>query len=196
MKKKVWIFLALLVVVMSGVFLWSSFNLEKDVKKEEYVPAKTDGFETLEELENASECIVRVKKQGEDDPVVERRDGRMAYGYTMSDVKIQEVFYNTLGNEIQKDQIIKIWENEFQDGNTVYHIAGYEKMKIGEEYILFLRKSTSHDCFLTRGVKFGKVPVEEEPMSTFARSYQEYMNPSVDSIAAEARQKYVKERKD
>ncbi len=191
MKKKIWILLASLVVVISGIFLWNCLNLEKDVKRDEYVLAKTDNFETLEELENASECIVRVKKLAEDDSIVERRDGRIAYGYTMSDVKIQEVFYNTLGNEIQKDQIIKIWENEFQDGDIVYHIAGYEKMEIGKEYILFLRKSTSHDCFLTRGIRFGKVSVHEESISTFARNNQSYRD-LVDSIAAQARQKYVK----
>ena len=27
-------------------------------------------------------------------------------------------------------------------------------MEIGKEYILFLRKSTFHDCFLTRGIRF------------------------------------------
>ena len=35
-------------------------------KKHEFIYGKTDGFNSLEELENASECIVRVKKESED----------------------------------------------------------------------------------------------------------------------------------
>lgn len=190
MKKKIWIFLALLVVVTGGICLWDYFK--GDLVNEEYVSAKTDGYDTLEEMEAASECIVRVKKESEGESTVQMDGELITYGCTISDVKIQEVFYNTLGEEIQKDKVIKIWENEFQQGNTIYHIAGYEKMKVGEEYILFLRKSTSHDCFLSLGVVFGKVPVQEEQISTFARNHQEEMNPIVKTIAVQAREKYVK----
>ena len=98
MKKKIWILLASLVVVISGIFLWNCLSLEKDVKRDEYVLAKTDNFETLEELENASECIVRVKKESEDEAVVSRDHG--TFGYTMGQVKIQDVFLNVLEDEI------------------------------------------------------------------------------------------------
>lgn len=181
--------MALFSVVIGGIFSW---NYWKQNVKEEYVSAKTDGFDSLEEMEAASECIIRVKKESEQNSDAQTNDGTIGYGCTMSDVKIEEVFYNTLGDEIQKDKVIKIWENEFQKGNVIYHIAGYEKMKIGEEYILFLRKSTSDDCFLSLGVVFGKVPVQEEVLSVFAKSHQEEMSPNVGIIAAKAREKYVK----
>ena len=33
---------------------------------------------------------------------------------------------NVLEDEIQKDKIIEIWENEFPDGEVICHLEGYE----------------------------------------------------------------------
>ena len=98
---------------------------------------------------------------------------------------------NVLEDEIQKDKIIEIWENEFPDGDVICHMAGYEKMEIGKEYLLFLRKSMTDDCFIPLGVTYGKVSVVEEPDSEFIKLHAANMDPNVKTIAAQAREKYV-----
>lgn len=157
------------------------------VKRDEYIPAKAEGFSSLEEMENASECIVRVKKESED--VIP--SGTDTTGHTMAQVRIQEIFQNTLGDVIQKDKIIEIWENEFPDGDVICHLEGYEKMEIGKEYLLFLRKSMTDDCFIPLGVTYGKVSVVEEPDSEFIKLHAANMDPNVKTIAVQAREKYV-----
>ena len=156
-------------------------------KRDEYIPAKAEGFSSLEEMENASECIVRIKKESED--VIP--SGTDTTGHTMAQVRIQEIFQNTLGDAIREDKIIEIWENEFPDGDVICHLEGYEKMEIGKEYLLFLRRSTTDDCFLTLGVTYGKVSVVEEPDSEFIKLHAASMDPNVKTIAAQARAKYV-----
>lgn len=206
MKKKIGICLTLLCVLAIGVggyFLSKNRAVDGDTtniannnavseeageRRHEFIDAKTDGYNSLEEMEDASECIVRVKKESEEviDPSQSGESGR-----TMSQVKIQEVFHNALGDAIQKDQVIAIWENEFPDGDIICHLAGYEKMEVGKEYILFLRKSTTHDCFLTLGLTYGKVPIEAEE-SEFMKQNADRIDPTIKTIAAEARKKYVK----
>ena len=112
-------------------------------------------------------------------------------GHTMAQVRIQEIFQNTLGDAIQKDKIIEIWENEFPDGDVICHLEGYEKMEIGKEYLLFLRKSMTDDCFIPLGVTYGKVSVVEEPDSEFIKLHAANMDPNVKTIAVQAREKYV-----
>lgn len=202
MKKKIWILIVLFTVIGIGGFLLSKkekgsvntvnnniANQELSEKKHEFIYGKTDGFNSLEELENASECIVRVKKESEDEAVVSRDHG--TFGYTMGQVKIQDVFLNVLEDEIQKDKIIEIWENEFPDGDVICHLEGYEKMEIGKEYLLFLRKSMTDDCFIPLGVTYGKVSVVEEPDSEFIKLHAANMDPNVKTIAVQAREKYV-----
>lgn len=200
MRKKIRVFLILFVVLIIGGCLPENkantsmaddhTNSQATGKtRHEMIYVKGEGFESLEEMEEASECIVRVKKESEDEPVVSSDHGTT--GYTMSHVRIQEVFYNTLGDKIQNDQIIDIWEGEFPDGNVIAHIAGYEKMEIGKEYILFLRRSTSHDCFLSLGVIYGKVSVVEEEESEFIQRHP--LDDTVKKVLAQAREKYVKQ---
>lgn len=64
-------------------------------------------------------------------------------------------------------------------------------MKIGKEYVLFLRTSTTDDCFLTLGLTYGKVSVVEEPDSEFIKLHSTNIDPNVKTIAAQARAKYV-----
>ena len=91
MKKRIWVILILLGVIVIGVGSFLLSRNEKNnidainntegntnivnnsgnnketsttsVKRDEYIPAKAEGFSSLEEMENASECIVRVKKR-------------------------------------------------------------------------------------------------------------------------------------
>ena len=145
MKKRIWVLLILLGVIVIGVGSFLLSRNEKNnidainntegntnivnnsgnnketsttsVKRDEYIPAKAEGFSSLEEMENASECIVRVKKESED--VIP--SGTDTTGHTMAQVRIQEIFQNTLGDAIQKDKIIEIWENDFRDGDGICH---------------------------------------------------------------------------
>ena len=132
MKKRIWVLLILLGVIVIGVGSFLLSRNEKNnidainntegntnivnnsgnnketsttsVKRDEYIPAKAEGFSSLEEMENASECIVRVKKESED--VIP--SGTDTTGHTMAQVRIKEIFQNTLGDAIQKDKIIEI----------------------------------------------------------------------------------------
>lgn len=201
MRKKVWVLFILLgiIAIGGGSFLLlkkeknnvdtvsnNTTSQEVSEKRHEFIYLNWDRISSLEELENASECIVRVRKEGEGEAVV---SGYGVSSYTIGQVSIQEIFYNTLGDAIQKDKIIEVQENEYSDGDVICHVEGYEKMKIGNEYILFLKRS--EDSFGIFGGSYGKVSVVEEPNSEFAKRYATSMDSNVKIIAAQVREKYV-----
>lgn len=133
-----------------------------------------DQYDYLEEMENDSEVIlIGTKKSGESHF---DKDGDMVTGfYTISDVEIKKVFKNEKGYKLDRGNVIKVMENGAFDKetNTMYGSAGYQLMKNDKSYLLFLRKSTTHDEYTIKGVYYGKVPLDSNQIE-----YDGHLNSS------------------
>lgn len=60
-----------------------------------------------------------------------------------------------------------ILENEAYNEaeNVVYHVAGYNKMVVGDEYLLFLRecqRSDGETYYVSAGVNYGTISLQED----------------------------------
>ncbi|EDO0829816.1 hypothetical protein FVB53_14250, partial [Listeria monocytogenes] len=127
--------------------------------------AKTDSFDSEEELSKASNVIVigSLSKRGESQVDRDAEGGILAV-YRMSDFKIAQVIKNDTKESLAEDTIIPIYENEGHDEktNTTYHVAGYEKMENKETYMLFLTYDPEDKYYVPVGVNFGKMNVDSE----------------------------------
>ena len=155
-----------------------------------------DEYDYLGEMENDSEVIlIGTKKRGESH--FDKDDDMVTGFYTISDVEIKKVFKNEKGYELDKGNVIKVIENGAFDKetNTLYGSAGYQLMKDNKSYLLFLRKSTTHDEYTIKGVYYGKVPLASNQIE-----YDGHLNSSkqannkqiekLNRIFEEARKKY------
>lgn len=127
--------------------------------------AKVMEITSLEEMEDTSEVIVKgIRKEGEK-PVIKEENGNMVSGYTFSDFEITEIYKDTT-NELAEGNVITILENEVysEEENVVYHIAGYNMMEDGKEYLLFLNKASLNksDYYVSVGVNYGTVSLEKD----------------------------------
>lgn len=134
--------------------------------KRENIDAKIVSFETFEEMENYANVIVRVTRGDQENPVVIRSGENIVSGFTFSQVKIDKIYKDRSG-ELQSGSSIRILENEFFDeqSKTVYHIAGYNMMKEGASYLLFLTRHTYSDgepYYVAAGVHYGTVSLSED----------------------------------
>lgn len=131
--------------------------------------AKTISFDSLEDMETFSEVIVRGIRMSGEAPTITSENENMVSGYTFSDFKVTELFKDT-SNTLKKDSIITVLENEVYDEkeNTVYHIAGYNMMVEGKEYLLFLDKDTldNQDYYVSAGVNYGTISLQKDGRET------------------------------
>lgn len=156
MKKLILVFL--IVTFVSGLCACS---------KEDHrgIDAKTDSFDNLQEIEDYSDVIVKGIRTGKEESIITKENEVFVSGYTFSEFQISEIQKdNTQTLEI--GSIITILENEVYDEeeNVVYHIAGYNMMEEGKEYLLFLKKNTLNgsDYYVSAGVNYGTVSLEED----------------------------------
>lgn len=164
-----------------------------------YAPSKTDAYDNLSSVENDTEFIVTAVKTDDLKTVIERdEEGYLTTIYSLSSVKISSV----IKGNINPNESITILENEGYDQteNRTYHIAGYEKMIIGNKYLLCLKQSkTNPDQFIPTGVVYGKIPLNNEKselMELSSKSEKEVMKEinaelnKVLSIQNELKEKY------
>ncbi|AST07779.1 hypothetical protein AF2641_13270 [Anoxybacillus flavithermus] len=194
MKKNVLLFFTILFLVSCN-----NTTSERNNAHTKYVHSESkiiDQYDDLEEMENDSEVIlIGMKKSGESHF---DQDGDMVTGfYTISNVEIKKVFKNEKGYKLGKGNVIKVMENGAFDKetNTMYGSAGYQLMKNDKSYLLFLRKSTTHDEYTIKGVYYGKVPLDSNQIE-----YDGHLNSSkqanhkqiekLNRIFEEARKKY------
>mgnify|MGYP006066895443 FL=1 len=123
-----------------------------------FVSAKTDSYESVEELENASDLIVigtKVKELESD--VVYDENEVYQIAYTYSSFQIDEIVSNKV-KESNKE--ITIFENQAYDKkyNRILHIAGYTNMLEGNKYILYLELA-DEGYYIPLAVTIGKVPL-------------------------------------
>lgn len=193
-KKSMYIFISCIAicVIALTLILTQHFTNQHIV-----LSAKTDSYNSLEELENASPIIVLGKK-------INERDSSFIYDeynypimmYTLSNFQISQIYKDDT-NSLSTGENIPIIENEAIDNDgTVYHIANYTKMENNNEYILFLHYSDSDNWYVPTGVNFGKVPLD----AAEALIYQDNTNRTrlsqdefelIRNISTQVREKYL-----
>ncbi|MBC1726145.1 hypothetical protein HB981_06445 [Listeria seeligeri] len=124
--------------------------------------------DNIEELDNSSPVIVTVTKGSEKTSITrESKDSDIPTDfYTMSEVTINNIQKDESGI-LKENKKIKVLEDSVEnievDGEKYdLTIDGYKNMQEGEEYTLFLRKSTSGDNYVLTNALLSKYPVEEE----------------------------------
>ncbi|NBJ70892.1 MULTISPECIES: hypothetical protein [Clostridia] len=158
--------------------------------KFEILNAKADGFDNLEELENGSLIIVSGIKEKDIKTEIFRSEinGNVNAGYTLSDFKIESVHKNDVkDSKIKVDSNITILESAFKDKETnkIYSVNGYKNMNNKGKYLLFLQPEND-GSYATRGVTYGKVPLE----TTDLELYSDSESNNLDKIFNKAKQKY------
>ncbi|EGF3618439.1 hypothetical protein ICW77_002649 [Listeria monocytogenes] len=158
--------------------------------------AKTDSFDSEEELSKASNVIVigSLSKRGESQVDRDAEGGILAV-YRMSDFKIAQVIKNDTKESLAEDTIIPIYENEGHDEktNTTYHVAGYEKMENKETYMLFLTYNPEDKYYVPVGVNFGKMNVDSEKETEL---YGDNQEEEINKVQEEALDTYKEEIKE
>lgn len=172
-------------IMLFGMLCLSLKNSEKDVE----VCAKIDTFESLDDVKKEADLVVLGTKISEKEPTIKYQNDMILYAYTLSDFQIAEVLDDKEKKRKVYDEI-KILENEFYDSedNVNYHIAGYNKMKVGKQYLLYLSYSEENGWYIPVGVVAGKIPLEKNEKNVF--SNDEVINEEVSNIKYEVEEKY------
>ena len=158
--------MGLILVCIIGLTACGKVKTEKEI--DTLADAKSDLYESAEELEKAASVVVKVIRTDKSENVVKTlaTGTDMPYGYTKSMVKVTEIMKNTSGQSIEIAEEIQILENQYtymEDGTKVTcHVNNYKMMEPGNEYILYLEYSESDDWFVILSGLLGKVPVSEE----------------------------------
>lgn len=123
--------------------------------------------DNIEELDDSSPVIVTVTKESEKTSITrESKDSEIPTDfYTMSEVTIKNIQKDESGI-LKENKKINVLEDSVEnvevDGEKYdLTIDGYKNMQEGEEYTLFLRKSTSGDNYVLTNALLSKYPVEE-----------------------------------
>ncbi|EAG5896133.1 hypothetical protein DI208_10045 [Listeria monocytogenes] len=161
MNKRRWIFstvVAAFLLIIGGFLVYQQMTPKPFT--EVVAEAKIDGYESGDELENASTIIVTGQLEKRGDSIIERASDDAVIGvYRMSTFKIAQVLKNETDDNLAKEMTISVYENEGYDAkaNTTYHIAGYTKMEKEEKYLLLLQKDSEDDYYVPTAVIFGKI---------------------------------------
>ncbi|PZF91324.1 hypothetical protein C1903_00270 [Listeria ivanovii] len=123
--------------------------------------------DNIKELDDSSPVIVTVTKRSEKTSITrESKDSDIPTDfYTMSEVTINNIQKDESG-VLKENNKIKVLEDSVEnvevDGEKFdLTIDGYKNMQEGEEYTLFLRKSTSGDNYVLTNALLSKYPVEK-----------------------------------
>lgn len=167
------------------------------------IDSKIVGEGTLDSVEQQSSEIVIAKKLAQNEAtIIKDENGHLVATYTLSQLSVEKILK---GTKLHNGQVITILENEAHDNDEkiTYHIAGYEMMVTGNEYLLFLQKSETDPYYFITGVNFGKVPLGKEKSilrSLIDKNPSDYSNElqkqyeEIDAVREEARQKYIEQK--
>lgn len=161
MKKNKFVLSILAAIMVLPLFGCSGNSETSNASKEPedvYLSAKTDSYESVENLEKASDLIVIGSKTKElESDVVYDKNGVYQIAYTYSSFQIDEIISNKV-KETKPE--ITIFENQAYDkkNNEILHIAGYINMVEGNKYILYLRLA-DEGYYIPVAVTYGKVPL-------------------------------------
>jgi hypothetical protein len=110
--------------------------------------------------------VIGKKLSKEEPTILDEGVGGVMAGYTISDFEVKKVLENSSGKELKTKNVIPVLENAVTDinllGKTIsYTQEGYELMKKGKHYVLFMDESDSDPgTFIPIGAIYGKVPLE------------------------------------
>ncbi|MBC2262784.1 hypothetical protein HCB45_14635 [Listeria sp. FSL L7-0091] len=181
-------------IVFLGVVVFSLFlifeNPFADDKKVSWA-GKTDGHESADAMKENVNIIVKGEKLSEGENIVLDSEvtNEPAGGYTKSSFKISEVIKNSEDDRaISVGNTINISEAEFyaKNSKTTYTINDYENMKQGEDYVLYL-KVADEGLYITAGVTFGKIPINDDETEL----EESDANEQVNEVINEAQQEFA-----
>jgi len=155
--------------------------------------AKTDYYESLDDMENVAPIILMGTKVSEEEPFIAYGPRKLpSHGYTKSGIKIDKIFKNKSNLKIKKEDIITVVENEITDPKTgtTYHIAGYTKMKQNQSYLLFVYYSEGDQWYVPMGVTFGKIPLDSEELLLVKEQAEKDQLTLPEKIIKQAQKKY------
>jgi hypothetical protein len=189
MKLKNNIIAIILIISFSygGIYIYYSSTSVEVVP----ISGKYIGFESLQEMENASDLIVVGKKISTKENIV-KIDSTNAYtdAYSLADFEIKKVIKNKTDKVFSKKDNLSVMEYAASDTDLFgkkrfFHLEDYTQMKDNKHYALYLRESkTDPGIYLIRGAVFGKVPLDTK---------EEVEDEKVKSIAKQAKEKYKEE---
>ena len=138
------------------------------------VDAKVKGFDTLNEMEEYADAIIRVTRKEGETSVIQYSGDVVQSGFSFSEVVVEEIYVDKTG-EIQVGECIKMLENEFysEKENIIYHVAGYNMMEADKEYLLFVNKAEYTDksiYYVASGVVFGTISLESDNRAVVRRN--------------------------
>lgn len=213
-KKAIYITLTLVCILTTSYLLYNKENdnktdvLDNGMSNHLFgenlvLDSKIVGEGTLDSIEQQTSEIVIAQKKSQDNPtIIKDKEDHLIVTYTLSHFIINEVIE---GTDLNAGTEIIILENEARDNDEkiTYHVAGYEMMVTGNEYLLFLRKSETDPYYLISGVNFGKVPLNNERSilrTLIDKNPSDYSNElqkqyeEIDAVREEARQKYIEQK--
>ncbi|MHC5291819.1 hypothetical protein [Listeria welshimeri] len=200
MNRKKFTILGIIVVLLLSIGGYMKYQKMKPKPyKEVAAEAKTDSFDSEEELSKASKVIVigSLNKRGQSQVDRDTEGGVLAV-YRMSDFKITQVIKNDTNKSLAEDTIIPIYENEGHDEktNTTYHVAGYEKMENNETYMLFLTYDPEDRYYVPVGVNYGKMNVDSEKETELYGDDSDNQEEEINKVQEEALNTYKEEIKE
>ncbi|MBU3877189.1 hypothetical protein HGO97_015390 [Faecalicatena sp. AGMB00832] len=178
----------IIVVVLLLIWAYVVYPIAQKNKTFEEAPmdmsveAKVDEYHSLEAIENSIGIIVKAEKVSEEEPVIWRDgQGNVYFVGMIGNVKISNIYKDESNQDIKIGSTISIFENEAYDAekNVIYHVAGYKKMGIGKEYMLFLDYSEDDNWYVPCSAIWGKYPLD----STEAILYNSNERPAETSSA-------------
>lgn len=101
-----------------------------------------------------------------------------------------------LKGEISVSEELTVLENEgyVQETNTIYYIAGYTKMKVGNQYLLLLRAADGNPWFIPVGVNIGKVPLDKKERILAAQCNEQEIIAETEKMNKKIKEKYVEKK--
>lgn len=200
MNRKKFTILGIIVVLLLSIGDYMTYQKMKPKPyKEVAAEAKTDSFDSEEELSKASNVIVigSLNKRGQSQVDRDTEGGVLAV-YRMSDFKIAQVIKNDTNKSLAEDTIIPIYENEGHDEktNTTYHVAGYEKMENNETYMLFLTYDPEDKYYVPVGVNYGKMNVDSEKETELYGDDSDNQEEEINKVQEEVLNTYKEEIKE
>ena len=188
MIKKLVIIAAALVLCCLTIVLCIGIFAEKPHYESFVDEASLVYYEDADAVIADSVLIVRVKKTGEEDWANHLGNGFYDH-FTISTVKVKEVFQNSADDQITAGSEINILECQWTDeeNKIVHHTAGYLKMEKGKEYVLLLGANPDLNYYYPLGVLCGKVPVDSEETLFLESGYED-----IKEIIQELRGRYIK----
>lgn len=135
---------------------------EKNVNTE----AKLVSYENVEEMENDSNFIGKIKRlEGDEESVINKVNGTATLHFTFTKAEIEEI-YKDSSNSLNVGDVITIMENEVydEDTNIRYHVEGYDMMVPNKEYLFFGVNDNynSVNYYCAAGVLFGTISLEND----------------------------------